>query len=126
MSTSTTAINQPAGTAVLRDPARNRGTAFTREQRAELGITGLLPPAVQTLDEQAARAYGQFHAQPTPLAKNTFMAELRDRNETLYYKLIVEHLTEMLPIVYDPVVGEAIEQYSEEYRRPPRGVPVGR
>ena len=64
---------------------------------------------------------GQFHAEPTPLAKNTFMAGLRDRNETLYYKLIVEHLTEMLPIVYDPVVGEAIEQYSEEYRRP-RGV----
>jgi malate dehydrogenase (oxaloacetate-decarboxylating) len=120
MGTSTTTIN-PGGPAVLRDPIRNRGTAFTLEQRAELGITGLLPPAVQTLDEQAARAYAQFLAQPTPLAQNTFMAGLRDRNETLYYKLLVDHLTQMLPIVYDPVVGEAIEKYSEEYQRP-RGV----
>jgi malate dehydrogenase (oxaloacetate-decarboxylating) len=120
MSANTTTIN-PGGPAVLRDPIRNRGTAFTLEQRAELGITGLLPPAVQTLEEQAARAYAQFVAQPTPLAQNTFMAALRDRNETLYYKLLGDHLTQMLPIVYDPVVGEAIEKYSEEYQRP-RGV----
>jgi malate dehydrogenase (oxaloacetate-decarboxylating) len=120
MSGNTTTIN-PGGPAVLRDPIRNRGTAFTLEQRAGLGITGLLPPAVQTLEEQAARAYAQLVAQPTPLAKNTFMAALRDRNETLYYKLLADHLTQMLPIVYDPVVGEAIEKYSEEYQRP-RGV----
>jgi malate dehydrogenase (oxaloacetate-decarboxylating) len=120
MSTKTTTIS-PGGPAVLHDSIRNRGTAFTLEQRAELGITGLLPPGVQTLEEQATRAYAQFSAQPTPLAQNTFMAALRDRNETVYYKLIVDHLKQMLPIVYDPVVGEAIEMYSEEYRRP-RGV----
>src|SRR4051794_29587676 len=90
MSTSTTTIN-PGGPAVLRDPIRNRGTAFTLEQQAELGITGLLPLGVQTLEEQAARAYAQFLAQPTPLAQNTFMEALRDRNETLYYKLLADH-----------------------------------
>ena len=67
------------------------------------------------------RAYAQFTGQPTPLAQNTFLEALRDRNETLYYKLLVDHLSEMLPVVYDPVVGQAIEQYSHEYQRP-RGV----
>jgi malate dehydrogenase (oxaloacetate-decarboxylating) len=73
---------------------------------------------MQTLEQQAVRAYGQFIGQPTPLAKDTFLEALRDRNETLYYKLLVDHLTEMLPIVYDPVVGEAIEQYSHEFDQP--------
>jgi malate dehydrogenase (oxaloacetate-decarboxylating) len=109
------------GIEVLRDPIRNRGTAFSPQQRADLGLAGLLPPTMQTLEQQAMRAYGQFIRQPTPLAKNTFLEALRDRNETLYYKLLVDHLTEMLPVVYDPVVGEAIEQYSHEYQRP-RGV----
>ncbi|MEU1624983.1 NAD-dependent malic enzyme [Streptomyces sp. NPDC020096] len=109
------------GVAVLRDPIRNRGTAFTAQQRAELGLAGLVPPGVQSEEQQAVRAYEQFTAQPTPLAKNTFLESLRDRNETLYYKLLVDHLNEMLPIVYDPVVGQAIEQYSHEYQRP-RGV----
>jgi len=110
-----------SGVAVLRDPIRNRGTAFTEAQRAGLGLVGLLPPAVQTLEQQALRAYAKFAAQPTPLAQNSFLEGLRDRNETLYYKLLVDHLTEMLPIVYDPVVGQAIERYSHEYQRP-RGV----
>jgi malate dehydrogenase (oxaloacetate-decarboxylating) len=109
------------GAAILRDPVRNRGTAFTRQQRAELGLAGLLPPGVQTLEQQAVRAYAQFVGQPTPLAQNTFLEALRDRNETLYYKLLVDHLAEMLPVVYDPVVGQAIERYSHEYQRP-RGV----
>ncbi|MFE9610398.1 NAD-dependent malic enzyme [Streptomyces sp. NPDC006012] len=109
------------GADVLRDPIRNRGTAFTEQQRAQLGIAGLVPPAVLSEEQQAIRAYEQFSSQPTPLAKNTFLESLRDRNETLYYKLLVDHLTEMLPIVYDPVVGQAIERYSHEYQRP-RGV----
>ncbi|MEN3318951.1 MAG: hypothetical protein V7643_2352 [Mycobacterium sp.] len=109
------------GAAILRDPVRNRGTAFTRQQRAELGLAGLLPPGVQTLEQQAVRAYAQFVGRPTPLAQNTFLEALRDRNETLYYKLLVDHLAEMLPVVYDPVVGQAIERYSHEYQRP-RGV----
>ena len=106
------------GRSVLRDPLLNRGTAFTSEERAALGIDGLIPPGVSTLEEQAERSYEQYGAQPTELAKNEFLAALHDRNETLYYKLLEEHLTEMLPVVYDPVVAQAIEQYSHEYQRP--------
>jgi malate dehydrogenase (oxaloacetate-decarboxylating) len=109
------------GIEVLRDPIRNRGTAFTQAQREALGLAGLLPPAVLSLEQQAAVAYDQFTRQPGGLAQNSFMAALRDRNETLYYKLLIDHLTEMVPIVYNPVVGQAVEQYSHEYRRP-RGV----
>jgi malate dehydrogenase (oxaloacetate-decarboxylating) len=106
------------GRSVLRDPLLNRGTAFTSEERAALGLDGLVPPGVSTLEEQAERSYEQYGAQPTELAKNEFLAALHDRNETLYYKLLEEHLTEMLPVVYDPVVAQAIEQYSHEYQRP--------
>jgi len=106
------------GRSVLRDPLLNRGTAFTSEERAALGLDGLVPPGVSTLEEQAERSYEQYGAQPTDLAKNEFLAALHDRNETLYYKLLEEHLTEMLPVVYDPVVAQAIEQYSHEYQRP--------
>jgi malate dehydrogenase (oxaloacetate-decarboxylating) len=106
------------GRNVLRDPLLNRGTAFTSEERAALGLDGLVPPGISTLEEQAERSYEQYGAQPTDLAKNEFLAALHDRNETLYYKLLEEHLTEMLPVVYDPVVAQAIEQYSHEYQRP--------
>lgn len=109
------------GLDLLRDPWWNRGTAFSAAERASLGLEGLLPPAVLSLEEQARRAYEQFHRQVDDLERNTFLESLRDRNETLYYKLLVDHLHEMLPIVYDPVIGEAIERYSHEYRRP-RGV----
>ena len=106
------------GRDVLRDPHLNRGTAFTRAEREALGITGLLPPGVQSLEDQARRSYAQYSAQPTDLAKNEFLAALHDRNEVLYYKLLEDHLTEMLPVVYDPVVAQAIEQYSHQYQRP--------
>jgi malate dehydrogenase (oxaloacetate-decarboxylating) len=96
----------------------NRGTAFTLEERAALGLEGLLPPAVLSLDEQAKRSYEQYLAQPNDLAQNSFLAALHDRNEVLYYKLLEEHLTEMLPVVYDPVVAQAIERYSHEFQRP--------
>jgi malate dehydrogenase (oxaloacetate-decarboxylating) len=106
------------GQAVLRDPHRNRGTAFTLEERSALGLDGLLPAGVLSLEEQAKRSYDQYLAQPTDLAKNDFLAALHDRNEVLYYKLLEDHLTEMLPIVYDPVVAQAIERYSHEFQRP--------
>jgi malate dehydrogenase (oxaloacetate-decarboxylating) len=105
----------------LEDPARNRGVAFTREQRQALGLTGLLPSAVLTLDQQAERAYRQLRSEPDDLAKNVYMEQLRDRNEVLYFKVLLDHLAELLPVIYDPTVGEAIERYSHEYRRP-RGV----
>jgi malate dehydrogenase (oxaloacetate-decarboxylating) len=119
-STSNDQVANPTehGRSVLRDPLLNRGTAFTSEERAALGLDGLVPPGVSTLEEQAERSYEQYGAQPTDLAKNEFLAALHDRNETLYYKLLEEHLTEMLPVVYDPVVAQAIEQYSHEYQRP--------
>ena len=106
------------GRALLRDPRLNRGTAFTSEERAVLGLGGLLPSGVLTLEQQAVRSYEQYSAQPTDLAKNGFLAALRDRNEVLYYKLLADHLKEMLPVVYDPVVAQAIERYSREYQRP--------
>jgi malate dehydrogenase (oxaloacetate-decarboxylating) len=96
----------------------NRGTAFTLEEREALGLEGLLPAAVLSLDEQAQRSYEQYLAEPTDLAKNGFLAALHDRNEVLYYKLLEEHLEEMLPVVYDPVVAQAIERYSHEFQRP--------
>ena len=106
------------GRGVLRDPQLNHGTAFTREERSTLGLEGLLPPGVLSLEEQAERSYEQYHAQPTDLAKNDFLAALHDRNEILYYKLLGDRLTEMLPVVYDPVVAQAIERYSHEFQRP--------
>ena len=106
------------GRDVLRDPHLNRGTAFTAEARAALGLTGLLPAGVLSLEEQAKRSYEQYGAQPEDLARNTFLASLRDRNEVLYYKLLEEHLTEILPVVYDPVIAQAVERYSHEYQRP--------
>jgi malate dehydrogenase (oxaloacetate-decarboxylating) len=106
------------GRAVLRDPRLNRGTAFTIAERSALGLNGLLPAAVLSLDEQAHRTYEQYLEQPTNIARNEFLAALRDRNEVLYFKLLETHLTEMLPVVYDPVVAQAIERYSHEYQRP--------
>jgi malate dehydrogenase (oxaloacetate-decarboxylating) len=96
----------------------NRGTAFTRDERSALGLQGLLPAGVLSLDAQAKRSYEQYGAQPTELAKNDFLAALHDRNQVLYYKLLEDHLTEMLPVVYDPVVAQAIERYSHEFQRP--------
>jgi malate dehydrogenase (oxaloacetate-decarboxylating) len=111
----------PAAPAALLDPLRNRGVAFTQEERETLGLTGRLPSAVLTLDRQAERAYQQMEAQGSDLAKNVYLEQLHDRNETLYFRVLTDHLTELLPVVYDPTVGEAIEKYSYEYRRP-RGI----
>jgi hypothetical protein len=119
MTTSTT--RTPVVPGVLDDPMRNRGVAFSTAEREALGLTGRLPAAVLTLEEQAKRAYRQLQQQGGDLAKNVYLEQLHDRNETLYYRLLSEHLTELLPVVYDPTVGEAIEKYSHEYRRP-RGI----
>ena len=107
--------------AILEDSLRNKGVAFSADEREKLGLTGRLPAGVLTLDEQAKRTYTQLESQPTNLAKNVFLEQLHDRNETLYFRVLSDHLAELLPIVYDPTVGEAIEQYSDEYRRP-RGI----
>jgi malate dehydrogenase (oxaloacetate-decarboxylating) len=109
------------GNDVLRNPMLNRGTAFTRADREALGLEGLLPSAVSSMDGQVHRTYEQYRGQPTALAKHVYLASLRDRNEVLFYRLLAEHLEEMLPIVYTPTIGEVIQRFSHDYNRP-RGV----
>jgi malate dehydrogenase (oxaloacetate-decarboxylating) len=106
---------------VLHSPMLNKGTAFTPKEREALGLTGLLPPSVKTLEQQAARAYGQYSEQADDLHRHVYLNSLHDRNEVLFYRLVTTHMREMLPIIYTPTVALAIEQYSHEYRRP-RGV----
>ena len=119
--TSSNSARPPAEPGVLNDPLRNRGVAFTLAEREALGLTGRLPSGVLTLEEQARRVWLQLQAQGDDLAKNVYMEQLHDRNEVLYYKVLLDHLAELLPVVYDPTVGDAIERYSHEYRRP-RGI----
>ncbi|MEU4489797.1 NAD-dependent malic enzyme [Streptomyces purpurascens] len=102
----------------LADPLVNKGTAFSRHERAELGLDGLLPPAVETLDEQVARAYEAFHGYDKPLNRHIYLRQLQDTNEVLFYRLVTEYLDELLPVVYTPTVGEACQRFSEIYRRP--------
>ncbi|MFI6369676.1 NAD-dependent malic enzyme [Streptomyces sp. NPDC050546] len=102
----------------LADPLVNKGTAFSRRERAELGLDGLLPPAVETLDEQVARAYEAFHGYDKPLNRHIYLRQLQDTNEVLFYRLVTEYLGELLPVVYTPTVGEACQRFSEIYRRP--------
>ena len=102
---------------ILANPLANKGTAFTLEERARYGLTGRLPVAVETLEQQAARAYRQFAQCTRDMDKYIYLDQLHNRNETLYYKLLTDHLAEMLPIVYDPTVGEAIKLWSRDYRR---------
>lgn len=109
------------GYSVLSDPRLNKGTAFTDAERAALGLTGLLPSRVLTLDQQAERAYRQCSRQASALDKNIYLTALHDRNEVLFYRVLIDHLSELLPIVYTPTIGEAIQRYSHQYRRP-RGV----
>ncbi len=106
----------PTEPTVLQDRFRNKGTAFTLEERSRLGITGRLPSAVETLDQQAARAYEQLEQQPSDLHKYIYLNAVHDRNQVLYYRLLTDHLPELLPVVYDPTVGDAIEQWSTDYR----------
>ena len=107
----------PAKPSVIADPLTNRGTAFTLEERRRLGIVGRFPSAVETLDQQVARSYAQLRSFATDLDKYVFLDQLHNRNEVLYYRLLTDHLAELLPIVYDPTVGEAIKKWSRDYRR---------
>ena len=106
------------GEPLLRDPFTNKGTAFTPAEREELGLDGFVPPAVSTMDQQLARVYENYRRKQTPLERYIYLAGLQDRNETLFYRLLHDHIDEMMPIVYTPVVGEACQQFSHIYRRP--------
>jgi malate dehydrogenase (oxaloacetate-decarboxylating) len=96
----------------------NKGTAFTEEERIELGLQGLLPPQVETLDEQVVRAYEAFQKKDNDLERHIYLRALQDTNEVLFYRLLVDHIEEMTPLVYTPTVATAIEQFSHIYRRP--------
>ena len=109
------------GSSVLSSPMLNRGTAFTQAEREALGLTGLLPDGVSTIEGQLRRVYAQYLRQPDDLAKSLHLGQVRNRNEVLFYRLLTEHIHEMLPIVYTPTVGTVIERYSLEFGRP-RGV----
>lgn len=102
---------------ILKNPLTNKGTAFTQEERRKYGLVGRLPAAVETLEQQANRAYKQLSSYEKDIEKYIFLDQLHNRNEVLYYRLLTDHLAEMLPIVYDPTVGEAIKKWSRDYRR---------
>ena len=101
----------------ITDPHINRGTAYTYEERKKLGLTGRLPSGVESLESQAQRCYRQLSQFENDLNKYHYLDELHGRNETVYFKLLVDHLKELLLIVYDPTIGDAIENWSQDYRR---------
>jgi len=113
----------PRGMALLHDPALNKGTAFTEEERDALGLRGLLPPRVNTQAQQLARVSANLRRKENDLEKYIFLIGLQDRNETLFYRLLVDHVEEMVPLVYTPTVGQACVEFGHIFRRP-RGIYV--
>lgn len=103
---------------ILNNPFLNKGTAFTMEERKELGLVGLLPPYVQTIEEQAKQAYAHYQRKESDLEKRHFLMEIFNTNRTLFYYLFDQNIVEFNPIVYDPVIAESIEQYSELFVDP--------
>jgi malate dehydrogenase (oxaloacetate-decarboxylating)(NADP+) len=106
------------GVEVLHDPALNKGTAFTEEERDRLRLRGLLPPRVLTLDQQLQKILESFRGKPTDLERYVYLISLQDRNERLFYRFVIEHLAETLPIIYTPTVGQACQRYAHLWRRP--------
>ena len=117
----TTAKKRPlyipyAGPSLIETPLLNKGSAFTKEERKNFNLAGLLPPRFETIEEQVSRAYMQYSSFQTDLNKHIYLRAIQDNNETLYYRLVQEHLEEMMPIIYTPTVGDACEQFSDIYR----------
>ena len=110
--------NEKLGAAILFDALTTKGTAFTDDERRRLGLTGLLPTAVKTLEEQAAHCWNEFSTRREGLDQHIYLRALQDRNETLFYRVMRDHIPESLPIIYTPTVGEACQRFSEIYRRP--------
>ena len=108
----------PRGMDLLDSPLLNKGTAFTEPERTEFGLHGLLPPQVETLDEQVVRAYEAYQHKEDDLERHIYLRALQDTNEVLFYRLLLDHIAEMTPMVYTPVVAQACEQFSHIYRRP--------
>lgn len=106
------------GQRLLDDPLLNKSTAFSEAERRDLGLIGLLPLHTSTIEEQLARVYENYQRKENDLERYIFLTALQDRNETLFYRLVHEHITEMMPIIYTPTVGEGCRQYSHVFRRP--------
>src|SRR5919109_28863 len=118
---SITIVTDQSGKDLMSDPVLNKGTAFTEEERTEFGLHGLLPPVVETLEQQSVRAYEAYKRKDDDLEKHIFLRSLQDTNETLFYDLLYRHIAEMAPIVYTPVVAQGCINFSHIYRRP-RGI----
>jgi malate dehydrogenase (oxaloacetate-decarboxylating)(NADP+) len=111
----------PSGVALLRDPALNKGTAFTGEEREILGLRGLLPPVVQSMEVQVLRVLENFRRKSNDIEKYLFLIGLQDRNKTLFYRVVIDNIEEMMPVIYTPTVGQACQEYGHLFRRP-RGI----
>ncbi|HXV12923.1 MAG TPA: NAD-dependent malic enzyme [Candidatus Krumholzibacteria bacterium] len=107
----------PRGVDLLSDPLLNKGTAFTPEERDALGLRGLLPPRPADMNEQIARVMTNYRAKPNDLERYIYLTSLHDRNETLFYRVVVDHIEELLPIIYTPTVGRACQVYGQIFRR---------
>ncbi|MBV2129853.1 NAD-dependent malic enzyme [Arsukibacterium indicum] len=105
-----------SGSALLETPLLNKGSAFSKEERAAFNLTGLLPPRFESIEEQVSRAYMQYKSFDTAINKHIYLRAIQDNNETLFYRLVQQHLEEMIPIIYTPTVGDACEQFSDIYR----------
>ena len=119
--TEETASRRPAiphGAALLHDPRLNKGTAFTDEERDALGLRGLLPPRILDIEQQLERVTRNVRGKPSDLDRFIYLVGLQDRNETLFYRLILEHMVELMPIIYTPTVGEACLKFGQIFRRP--------
>jgi malate dehydrogenase (oxaloacetate-decarboxylating)(NADP+) len=114
-------VGLPTGVNLLRDPVLNKDAAFTEEEREILGLRGLLPARLQTMEEQVERTLENFRKKASDLEKYLFMIALQDRNKTLFYRVVIDHLDEMMPIIYTPTVGQACLEYGHIFRRP-RGI----
>ncbi len=106
------------GVKILHDPVRNKGTAFTDAERDALKLRGLLPPRVHAMAEQELRVLGNIRAKPTDLERYLYLLALQDRNENLFYRVIMNHIEEMMPIIYTPTVGKACQEFQHIYRKP--------
>lgn len=114
-------LHLPTGVALLRDPALNKGSSFTEEEREILGLRGLLPPVVQSIEVQVMRVLENFRRKSNDIEKYLFMIGLQDRNKTLFYRVVIDYIEEMMPVIYTPTVGQACQEYGHIFRRP-RGV----
>ncbi len=113
----TSTISVPSGVELLHNPSLNKGTAFTEDERDQFGLRGLLPPRVHTMQEQVDRVMENFRRKDTPLGKYIHMVSLQDRNETLFHRVCLDNLEEMMPIIYTPTVGQACQEYGHIFRR---------